>query len=446
MISTKMLKAAVGGLVVLCSMTETADACSCPRIYFTPCDYVTGFAEADLVVRATALSRSDQADINDPVTYTVEVTTVFDGDTGGEDQISFVTGGNEAICGVNLVIGVEYILGLSLQAANPFDPTITEETLTVGSCGLARSWKLGISDEEKADLEAGCSVEDPCQSACDQYQECVQYENNGRYYCSDTCDNFPCSGECTTRPRKWCRDKGFEGCPEKRRCDHTHTKIAMMSTKILKAAVGAMVVLGNITETDACTCLAVYFTPCDYVTGFSSAETNLVVRATALSRSDQADINDPVTYTVDVTTVFQGDTGGEDQISFVTGGNEAICGVTLEIGEEYILGLSLRAGDPFDPTITEETLTVGLCGLARRWSDQVFDDEKADLEAGCSVDDPCQSACDEYQECVQYTRNGKYYCSDTCDSFPCSGECTTRPRKWCRSSGFEGCPEKRRCA
>eukprot|EP00903_Cladosiphon_okamuranus_P014066 g13074.t1 len=294
------------------------------------------------------------ADINDSVTYTVDVTTVFQGDTGGQDQISFVTGGDEAVCGVSLEIGEEYILGLYLEAANPFDPTITEGTLTTNICGLARRWSDAVSDEEKADLEAGCSVDDPCQSACDEYQA---------------------------------RRKN----------------------------------------------------------GLSSAETELVIRATALSRSDQADINDPVTYTVDVTTVFQGDTGGEDQISFVTGGDESVCGVSLEIGEEYILGLYLEAANPFDPTITEGTLTTNICGLARRWSDAVSDEEKVDLEAGCSLGDPCQSACDEYQECVQYENNGKYYCSDICDNFPCSGECTTRPRKWCRDKGFEGCPEKRRC-
>lgn len=99
-------------------------------------------------------------------------------------------------------------------------------------------------------------------------------------------------------------------------------------------------------------------------------------------RSDQTDINDPITYTVDVTTVFLGDTYGKDEISFVTAGNSAACGITLEIGEEYVIALSPAVANPFDPTITKGELTVGACGLWSKWS-AVSDDEKADLEAGC---------------------------------------------------------------
>eukprot|EP00903_Cladosiphon_okamuranus_P015461 g14277.t1 len=153
--------------------------------------------------------------------------------------------------------------------------------------------------------------------------------------------------------------------------------------KIFKAAVAAMVLLiMTIAQTKACSCIAVYWTPCDYVTGFASTDTSLVIRATALSRSLQVGINDPVTYTVDVTTVFLGDTCGEDEISFVTAGNSAACGINLEIGEEYVLALSPAVADPFDPTITEDDLSVYACGLWRKW-DHIPDDEKMDLEAGC---------------------------------------------------------------
>lgn len=55
----------------------------------------------------------------------------------------------------------------------------------------------------------------------------------------------------------------------------------MVLPKILKAAVLLFV---SMTQTDACSCIAVYYTPCDYVTGLASTDTSLVVKATALSR------------------------------------------------------------------------------------------------------------------------------------------------------------------
>ena len=59
----------------------------------------------------------------------------------------------------------------------------------------------------------------------------------------------------------------------------------MALPKILKAAaVAAMVLCINMTQSNACSCIAVYFTPCDYVTGLASPDTSLVVRASALSR------------------------------------------------------------------------------------------------------------------------------------------------------------------
>lgn len=86
---------------------------------------------------------------------------------------------------------------------------------------------------------------------------------------------------------------------------------------------------------------------------------------------------------MDVTTVFLGDTGGEDEIDFVTGGNSAACGIYLEIGEEYVLALSPAIANPFDPTTIEGQLTAGACGLWRKWAD-IPDEEKAGLEAGCA--------------------------------------------------------------
>eukprot|EP00752_Nemacystus_decipiens_P004361 g3985.t1 len=158
-------------------------------------------------------------------------------------------------------------------------------------------------------------------------------------------------------------------------------------------------------QTNACTCIAVYYTPCDYVTGLASGA-SLVVRATALSRSLQTDINDPITYTVDVTTVFLGDTGGQDEIAFLTPGNSAACGISLEIGEEYVLALFPYTvlEDPFDLTGgSEGGLSVEACGLWRKWSD-IPSEEKADLEAGCPAEDLCIPICDEDQARRKMTR------------------------------------------
>lgn len=61
----------------------------------------------------------------------------------------------------------------------------------------------------------------------------------------------------------------------------------MAFPKVLTAAAAAMVLLGTTMQTSACSCLSVYFTPCDYVVGPASTDTThtlLVLRATALSR------------------------------------------------------------------------------------------------------------------------------------------------------------------
>jgi len=113
-------------------------------------------------------------------------------------------------------------------------------------------------------------------------------------------------------------------------------------------------------------------------------------------RSEQEDINDYVTYTVEVTTVFEGDTGGESEISFVTAGNSAACGVFLEIGQEYVLALAPAVDNPLEPAGIEGQLSIEACGLYRAW-DELPDEERTDLEAGCAAADPCLGSCDEYQ-------------------------------------------------
>ncbi|CAN0201092.1 unnamed protein product [Scytosiphon promiscuus] len=97
-------------------------------------------------------------------------------------------------------------------------------------------------------------------------------------------------------------------------------------------------------------------------------------------RSTQSSINDDITITADVTEVYSG--CHVDDVTFITGGNSAACGVDLTIGEEYILSLYPAVGSPFDSTDVSGLLTVGACNLARLWS-SVPADEKADLAAGC---------------------------------------------------------------
>ncbi len=111
-----------------------------------------------------------------------------------------------------------------------------------------------------------------------------------------------------------------------------------------------------------------------------------------MHRSPQEDINDDVTYTIDVTTVYTGDVGGESEISFVTPGNDGLCGVTLEIGADYVLGLSPA------PSGIDGELTLGACGLYRKWDD-LQDEERAELEVDCGTPDPstCFGSCDESQ-------------------------------------------------
>ena len=70
------------------------------------------------------------------------------------------------------------------------------------------------------------------------------------------------------------------------------------------------------------------------------------------------------------------------------------CGVQLEVGEEYLIGLH-RTG--------HNSLTTSICDLLRDWS-SVSDEDKASLEAGCN-DDPCDEACGEYQVRVNGERN-----------------------------------------
>lgn len=74
------------------------------------------------------------------------------------------------------------------------------------------------------------------------------------------------------------------------------------------------------------------------------------------------------------------------QLSVTTASNSAACGVVLEVGEDYLLGLSSFDGG----------LSVGLCSLIKVWDDVTAED-LATLENGCENEtDPC-GECGESQ-------------------------------------------------
>lgn len=110
------------------------------------------------------------------------------------------------------------------------------------------------------------------------------------------------------------------------------------------------------------------------------------------ARRSAEDTTNHVTYTLDVITLYKEEELGVDNdyghnVSFVTDKNsDLLCGVTLEISEEYLIGLSWYSLGYF---------TASYCDLFREWS-SVSDEDRASLEAGCE-DDPCHEACGEYQ-------------------------------------------------
>lgn len=98
-----------------------------------------------------------------------------------------------------------------------------------------------------------------------------------------------------------------------------------------------------------------------------------------------------VNYTIGAITIYKGETNTSyaQEIQITTAGSSGLCGVVLEIGEEYLLGLDRDNGG----------LETGSCNLVAVWT-SVDDDGKAALESGC-VDDPCD--CGESQVWIDPT-------------------------------------------
>lgn len=111
---------------------------------------------------------------------------------------------------------------------------------------------------------------------------------------------------------------------------------------------------------------------------------------TKCTRKVGENINDDATYQVEIITIFKGEPTVEyaNEITVVTGGNSALCGVYFEIGEEYLIDLwrSESTGD----------LRSGLCGITQTWS-SVSKEDQALLTDGCDSVDMCGGICDEFQ-------------------------------------------------
>ncbi|CAM9259728.1 unnamed protein product, partial [Laminaria digitata] len=84
------------------------------------------------------------------------------------------------------------------------------------------------------------------------------------------------------------------------------------------------------------------------------------------------DTDESVRYIVDVITVYKEEPNVTyaQEMSFVSAGNTLLCGVTLEIGEEYLIGLSRH---------NEGFFVASKCGLVRGWN-SLSDEDKASIE------------------------------------------------------------------
>lgn len=121
---------------------------------------------------------------------------------------------------------------------------------------------------------------------------------------------------------------------------------------------------------------------------FAPAPPVVFVSEQNLNRSEQVVIDDDITYSLDPITLYKEEPGMiyDQEITFTTPGSGALCGVTLEIGVEYLLGLHRHDNGH---------LTGDYCGLVWEW-DWVEDEHEASLEDGCQGD-PCNGWCGEFQ-------------------------------------------------
>jgi len=71
-----------------------------------------------------------------------------------------------------------------------------------------------------------------------------------------------------------------------------------------------------------------------------------------------------VTYTVEVITLYKGEAGAPyregSELSFTTKASSSLCGISMEIGDDYLLDLNRHDGS--------NELRAGLCGVFSDWS------------------------------------------------------------------------------
>ncbi|CAM9552578.1 unnamed protein product [Pylaiella littoralis] len=170
-------------------------------------------------------------------------------------------------------------------------------------------------------------------------------------------------------------------------------------------------------ESDACSCFSGR-TLCDKV-----EDATIVLRGTVSNRDEGSSINANTVYEIVTSEIFKGEPDVEYAVDMsfdlVTGGNSALCGIYLEIGDEYLIDLNR-----YDFGGEESLQAVGLCGLAQLWS-TVTEDDQALLRGGCDDYDPCGGTCGDFQECLFYTENNydaTYYCADVCEPERCGDE------------------------
>lgn len=209
--------------------------------------------------------------------------------------------------------------------------------------------------------------------------------------------------------------------------------------------------------TDACSCFSVGHL-CDYI-----QPADVVLRATALSRDeDKDDMNADAVYVIRTVEVYKSlsdqDYYAEDmEINITTPGNSGLCGIYMEIGEDYLIDLNLVDGGSSSGSSSggsgstaggSQFKAIGMCGLFRSWSDvEDSEDDLAILEEGCDDYDACDGECSESQDCMIHFSGDVYYCEDSCDLGACEDdeECTLSFDPSCTLTSSNPCPRQAIC-
>lgn len=107
-------------------------------------------------------TRSEQENINDDVNFTVEIIQLYkeEDDVQYGEELTFVTGGNSGLCGVDLAVGEEYLIDLY--------PSSNDDQLYAQLCGMFRTWS-SVTDEEATELES-CDYDQSCDLTCGEFQ------------------------------------------------------------------------------------------------------------------------------------------------------------------------------------------------------------------------------------------------------------------------------------